>query len=80
MKNTKTTYRRMVRERCPRCGHTYSGYPALSRVDDETYICSNCGTIEGLKWFVLAQEGKEEAEMRAILAEDYAEQEVASGR
>lgn len=33
---------------CPRCDRPRNGYPALSRVDNKTYICSMCGTDEGL--------------------------------
>ena len=31
---------------CTRCGCTYQGLPALSRVDNETLICPDCGTRE----------------------------------
>ena len=34
---------------CPRCGSTYSGIPALSRADNKTPICSDCGTREALE-------------------------------
>ena len=34
---------------CPRCGRTYSGVPALSRMDNETLICPDCGTREALE-------------------------------
>ena len=37
-----------VERHCPRCGTTYVGFPALSRVDNSTYVCSPCGTEEGL--------------------------------
>lgn len=33
---------------CPKCGRTYTEYPALSRVDNETAICPDCGTKEAL--------------------------------
>lgn len=33
---------------CPRCGEVKSGYPALSRVDNTTEICAECGTEEAL--------------------------------
>lgn len=36
----------MKRKVCPRCGRGYVGYPALSRVDCETYVCSDCGVTE----------------------------------
>jgi len=34
---------------CPRCGQEYHGYPALSRTDNETMICPDCGTREALE-------------------------------
>lgn len=34
---------------CPRCGQKYSGYPALSRADNKTNICSDCGVREALQ-------------------------------
>lgn len=44
---------------CPRCGGFIPSndcpglYPgAISRVDNETEICSNCGVAEALKGFV----------------------------
>ena len=37
---------------CPRCNSEYTGFPALSRVDNETYICSSCGVEEAhLQYF-----------------------------
>lgn len=36
----------MMRQVCPRCKRDYRGYPALSRVDNKTEVCSNCGIIE----------------------------------
>ena len=34
---------------CPRCGVEYTDPPALSRVDNETFICPDCGTREALE-------------------------------
>ena len=34
---------------CPRCGMTYTEPPALSRSDNETLICPDCGTREALE-------------------------------
>jgi len=34
---------------CPRCGKAYYGAPALSRADNETLICPDCGTREALE-------------------------------
>lgn len=33
---------------CPRCGKPYSGEPAISRSDNKTEICSDCGIHEAL--------------------------------
>lgn len=33
---------------CPKCGQTYIGHPALSRLDNETLICPDCGVREAL--------------------------------
>ena len=33
---------------CPRCGQTYTAPPALSRSDNRTLICPDCGTREAL--------------------------------
>ena len=33
---------------CPRCGKTTTDYPATSRTDNETEICSMCGVDEAL--------------------------------
>jgi ribosomal protein S27AE len=41
----------MEKKKCPRCGESYTGFPALSRVDNKTDICSPCGTQEGLDDF-----------------------------
>lgn len=34
---------------CPRCGNNIIGYPAISRYDNETEICSDCGTDEAFE-------------------------------
>lgn len=34
--------------KCPKCGKKYYGYPALSREDNKTEICSKCGIEEAL--------------------------------
>lgn len=33
---------------CPRCGRSFCEPPALSRLDNETFICPDCGTREAL--------------------------------
>lgn len=37
---------------CPVCGKTYTGVPALSRVDNKTEICSYCGAEEALNAWI----------------------------
>ena len=34
--------------KCPRCSKTVTDYPALSRTDNKTEICSQCGTDEAM--------------------------------
>jgi predicted RNA-binding Zn-ribbon protein involved in translation (DUF1610 family) len=36
---------------CPLCGNPLGKYPAISRKDNKTKICSNCGTLEALAAF-----------------------------
>lgn len=34
---------------CPKCGQIYTEPSALSREDNETLICSDCGILESLE-------------------------------
>ncbi len=34
---------------CPKCGKTYKAPPALSKADNTTFICPDCGTREALE-------------------------------
>jgi predicted RNA-binding Zn-ribbon protein involved in translation (DUF1610 family) len=34
---------------CPKCGERYTEFPALSRKDNKTEICPDCGTREALE-------------------------------
>ena len=34
---------------CPICGRTYTGHSALSRKDDATPICPDCGARQALE-------------------------------
>ena len=34
---------------CPKCGRVYLGYPAISRIDNKTEICPDCGIGEALE-------------------------------
>lgn len=38
-------------DECPICGNSIGKYPAISRKDNKTRICSNCGTNEALTAF-----------------------------
>lgn len=53
--NEKTTARV-----CPKCGKTYTRYPALSRVDNETEICPDCGILEALESIGIGTEEREQ--------------------
>jgi len=44
---------------CPRCGRAYAGYPALSRTDNETLICPDCGVREALESIGVGPEEQE---------------------
>ncbi len=39
---------RIIERLCPKCGNLYSEPPAISRADNETLICPECGTRESL--------------------------------
>lgn len=44
---------------CPRCGKYIESYPALSRKDNKTKICSDCGTAEALESYIKYIHNKE---------------------
>ena len=48
---------------CPLCGKAYAEPPALSRTDNKTLICPECGTRQAL-----ADIGVDEEEQEKILA------------
>ena len=39
-------------QRCPKCKKEFTEYPALSREDNETEICPECGVKEALTIFL----------------------------
>ena len=45
---------------CPRCGQVCHEPPALSRIDNQTLICPDCGTREALESMDIGQEEQEE--------------------
>lgn len=44
---------------CPKCGQEYKGVPALSREDNATMICPDCGTREALEFIGVSVEEQE---------------------
>ena len=51
---------RIAEQVCPKCGKTYRTPPAISREDNETLICPDCGTREALAAFGCGPEEQEE--------------------
>ena len=45
---------------CPKCGKPYTGVPALSRADNETLICPDCGILESLAALGISQAEREQ--------------------
>lgn len=41
-----------MEKRCPLCKHYYSEHPAISRFDNKTEICPECGEIEAMTMFL----------------------------
>lgn len=53
-----------IGKKCPRCGGKIKTYPALSRRDNKTYICSDCGQDEAMFDFWLSQNKTMTEEMK----------------
>lgn len=45
---------------CPKCGLHFVDHPALSRTDNETLICPDCGTREALESLGICKEEQNE--------------------
>ena len=41
--------------KCPVCKKITKDYPAISRRDNKTHICSDCGTREALTDFMISK-------------------------
>lgn len=41
---------------CPICKNTYTDFPAISRVDNKTPICPDCGVREALADYIKYKE------------------------
>ena len=65
---------------CPKCGCEYIGRPALSRRDNETEICPDCGTREALEDTFGASEETQNRILAAIHKANMAAKERAEGR
>ena len=50
---------------CPLCGKRYDEHPALSRTDNETLICPDCGTRQALE-SIGVKPDEQEAILRTI--------------
>ena len=59
-----------ISQKCPKCGIEYQGYPALSRKDNKTPICPDCGTREALETI-----GIDKKEQEQIIKEVHRTQE-----
>ena len=44
---------------CPLCGKPYSGVPALSRTDNQTPVCPDCGIRQALESIGVSTEERE---------------------
>ena len=54
---------------CPLCGKTYGEPPALSRTDNKTPICPDCGTRQALESIGVSAE--EQEKILAIMHRSY---------
>ena len=54
---------------CPLCGKTYGEPPALSRTDNRTPICPDCGTRQALESIGISEEEREK--ILAIIHRSY---------
>ena len=53
------------KRKCPICGKDYEAPPAISRKDNKTEICPDCGTLEALEAAGASDETKSEV-LKAI--------------
>lgn len=51
---------KIMNRTCPVCGREYLEIPALSRVDNATLICPDCGVREALNSIGVAEAEQEE--------------------
>lgn len=58
---------------CPLCGKPYRGIPALSRTDNKTLVCPDCGTRQALASIGVSRE--EQEDIIKIIHRSYQERE-----
>ena len=49
------TYKILEIQRCPKCNKEFTEHPALSREDNETEICPECGVREAVEAYTKAR-------------------------
>ena len=54
---------------CPLCGRSYGEAPALSRTDNETLICPDCGTRQALE--SIGIDAEEQEKILSIIHQSY---------
>lgn len=57
--NEDVPYDNTTPKKCPICGKTYTDFPALSRRDNKTYICPDCGIDEAMEDYFKAMSKQE---------------------
>lgn len=68
MKNNNASHYSGV---CPICGQEFRGAPALSRLDNETLICPECGIRQALESIGVLDRNDQDHIMRAASNEAY---------
>lgn len=52
------TYKILEIQRCPKCKKEFTEHPAISREDNETEICPECGVREAMEAYMKATKAK----------------------
>nr|DAH06910.1 MAG TPA: zinc-ribbon domain protein [Caudoviricetes sp.] len=50
----------VMTRKCPKCNEMYCGVSVLSRIDNTTLICPDCGTREALESIGIGEEEQNE--------------------
>lgn len=54
LRKTSATIKIIEIQKCPKCGKEFIDYPAISREDNETEICPECGVKEAFNDYLKA--------------------------